>query len=86
MKKMMFGFALVAAMLLGTSAYAQTPVKKEVKKEQTAVKKEAKDAKTKACTEAKKSDKAVKATKATAGTAHVKFTKPTVTPDKAVKK
>lgn len=67
MKKIMLGVALVAAMLLGTSAYAQTPVKKEVKKEQTAtVKKECKkDSKqataTPTCT--KKADKATPATK-----------------------
>lgn len=59
MKKVMLGFAFVAAMLLGTSVYAQTPVKKEVKKEQTAtVKKEAKkEAKKETAAPEKKAEK-----------------------------
>lgn len=53
MKKIFLGIAFVAAMVLGTTVNAQNPVKKEVKKEQTATcKKEGK-----ACCD-KKADKA----------------------------
>lgn len=62
MKKIFLGIAFVAAMVLGTTVNAQTPAKKEVKKEQTATcKKEGKaccDKKTDKATCDKKADKA----------------------------
>ncbi|MEG1544258.1 MAG: hypothetical protein RR382_07010 [Tannerellaceae bacterium] len=58
MKKVVLSIAFVAAMVLGSSVYAQTPVKKEAQKEQTStVKKEAKCEKAaKGNCEAKKAD------------------------------
>ncbi|MEG1562364.1 MAG: hypothetical protein RR365_01320 [Bacteroides sp.] len=69
MKKIAMSIALVAAMVLGTTAYAQTPSKKEVKKEQTAsMKKEVKadKAKKESCSATKegKCEKAAPAKKA----------------------
>ena len=59
MKKIMLSVAFVAAMVLGTTTYAQTPVKKEVKKEQTATcKKEAKGEKSTKTCNTKKAEKA----------------------------
>lgn len=66
MKKSVLSVALVAAMFLGTaSVCAQTPVKKEVKTEQTATAKKAK-AEKKDCKKecAKKCDSAAPSTKA----------------------
>jgi hypothetical protein len=72
MKKIILGLTFVAAMIIGTNVSAQTPVKKEVKKEMTK-KCPAKDAKctkdTKCCTkDAKCSAKNAKCTKAKKGT------------------
>ncbi len=53
MKKIVLSAAFIAAMLLGTTGvYAQTPVKKATKTEQTATMKKAKKEPQKACTKA----------------------------------
>lgn len=58
MKKIILGMALIAAISLGTTVYAQNPQKKEVKKEQTVTKKKAKAEKTAKTCCTKKAEKA----------------------------